>query len=69
MAWQWTLLEKECTGCGICADVCPHAAIEMTRDMAYPRSGPNPCVGCLECVEECPFQAIEVEELAQAVGG
>ncbi len=60
MDWLWTLIERECTGCGICADVCPHDAITMTRQMANPRPGPSPCVGCMACVQQCPFDAIEV---------
>lgn len=60
MAWTWTLVERDCPGCGICADVCPHDAIAMTREMAYPAAVPGACTGCMECVSECPFNAIEV---------
>jgi Pyruvate/2-oxoacid:ferredoxin oxidoreductase delta subunit len=62
MDWKWKLITQECTGCGICADVCPHDAINMTQEMAYPEPVPNQCVGCMICVEQCPFYAIEVEE-------
>ena len=62
MEWQWQLIQKECTGCGICADVCSWEAIEMTRDMAYPKPVRSKCTGCMECVEQCPVDAIEVEE-------
>jgi len=62
MGWQWKLVTEACTGCGICFDVCPEAAIRMTREMAYPRSVEGRCIGCLECVQECPFDAIEVNE-------
>ena len=60
MGWEWELIRQECTGCGICADVCPHAAIAMTRQMAYPEPVPEKCVGCLDCVRECPVDAIRV---------
>ncbi len=60
MEAQWKLIQQECTGCGICADMCPYGAIEMTRLMAYPESVPGKCVGCLVCVEQCPFGAIDV---------
>jgi ferredoxin len=60
MAWQWILRQNDCTGCGICYDVCPHGAIAMPRDRAYPRDVPRACTGCMDCVEECPFDAIEV---------
>ena len=63
MDWEWKLIKRECTGCGICADVCPHAAIEMTREMAYPEPALPKCEGCMVCIEECPFHAIEVHEL------
>ncbi len=66
MVWEWTLIRKECTGCGICADVCPHHAIKMTPRMAYPESVPLKCVGCMICVEQCPFIAIEVAEVSSA---
>ena len=63
MAWQWNLILQECTGCGVCEDVCQHEAIRMTRAMAYPESAPGKCVGCMVCVQECPFRAIAVNEL------
>jgi energy-converting hydrogenase B subunit K len=62
MAWEWDLIRKACTGCGICRDVCPHGAIEMTRAMAYPGPVPGACIGCLDCVAECPFEALVVRE-------
>ena len=60
MDWQWQLIRRECTGCGICADVCPHDAIAMARAMAYPEPVPLRCTGCMDCVRQCPFDAIEV---------
>lgn len=59
--WIWRLRADACTGCGICADVCRPAALEMTPDMALPRELPGRCVGCMVCVEECPFDAVVVE--------
>jgi ferredoxin len=63
MTWQWNLIQAQCTGCGICADVCAYTAIAMTREMAYPQAVPGKCVGCLDCVQQCPFDAVEVHEL------
>jgi ferredoxin len=60
MGWQWQLIESQCAGCGICADVCTHDAIRMTPEMAYPEPGPLACTGCMVCITECPFGAIEV---------
>ena len=39
MTWDWILIEKNCTGCGICKDVCSYHAITMTPTMAYPETG------------------------------
>jgi ferredoxin len=63
MDWAWKLITRECTGCGICADVCPHDAINMTRELAYPQPVPSLCVACMICVDQCPFGAIEIKEL------
>jgi electron transfer flavoprotein alpha subunit len=66
MAWLWRLIEGECIGCGICADVCAEDAIRMTRDMAYPEVTAVRCVGCMRCAEECPVEAIEVQQESAA---
>ncbi|OQX82761.1 hypothetical protein B6D60_11615 [candidate division KSB1 bacterium 4484_87] len=63
MHWKCEIIISECTGCGICADVCDYEAILMTQRMAYPEPTPGKCVGCNKCVEECPFAAIKVYEL------
>jgi adenylylsulfate reductase subunit B len=62
VSWHWRLIEEGCVGCGICRDVCPSQAIDMTREMAYPVPVPDACTGCMTCVEECPVDAIEVNE-------
>jgi MinD superfamily P-loop ATPase len=64
MHWEWILDETNCTGCGICVDLCAEHAIVLTRDMAFPEPVPSACVGCLVCVQECPFGAIEVRSLS-----
>ncbi len=63
MNWEWKLIDQNCTGCGICVDVCSLGALEMTVEMAYPRSVPGKCEGCRDCIEECPFDAIELVKL------
>ncbi len=65
MEWLWLLKIEECTGCGICRDVCDKFAIKMSRDMAYPEPIEGKCEGCMDCVNECPFEAIEVKELKE----
>jgi ferredoxin len=53
--WRNFRVYPECTGCGICAQVCPTASITM--------QGKNPvwassCEQCMRCVNTCPHQAI-----------
>ena len=66
MEWEWKLIQQDCTGCGICADVCPFEAIDMMREMAYPEPVISKCTGCMACVDQCPFDAIRVEESCSA---
>lgn len=63
MQWHWQLIIENCTGCGICRDVCEDHAIKMSRKMAYPESIEGKCIGCMDCVNECPFEAIVVTQL------
>ena len=68
MFWEWTLIQQQCTGCGVCADLCPDSAIVMPREAAYPTAAPAQCEGCMICVAECPFDAIEVHALNDREG-
>lgn len=61
MEYAWVLVQQECTGCGICADVCDFSAIRMGREMAYPKEVAGACTGCMECVQQCPFDALDVK--------
>lgn len=63
MNWGWILIQKECTGCGICADVCLEQAVQQTREMPYPEPVQGRCTGCMDCVKECPFAAIHVKKI------
>ncbi len=65
MSWQWKLIIENCTGCGICFDVCQQEAIHMPPDMPYPEPAEGQCSGCMDCARECPFEAIEVNEFIQ----
>ena len=45
-----------CTGCGVCVDECPEAAITMVRHVAVVDTGS--CTGCGRCTEVCPSNAV-----------
>ncbi|MBM3126889.1 MAG: 4Fe-4S dicluster domain-containing protein [Chloroflexi bacterium] len=49
-----------CIGCGVCADVCPHAAFEMKERLAYLIAA-QACMECGACQLNCPVDAIRVE--------
>ncbi len=49
---------KQCCGCGACAEVCAHKAITMQLDgegFLYPATDSNLCNDCGLCNKVCPF--------------
>lgn len=49
------VLSEKCAGCGICTDVCPTGAIEISKQAVV---NGEACSGCAACVSECPNEAI-----------
>ncbi len=51
-----------CTGCGICAEVCPFGLPEMNESGKFFIKNPEQCVACSACQRNCPVNAILLEE-------
>lgn len=51
--------KKNCTGCGACANICPHNCISMCYDeegFLYPKVDEKKCVECHLCEKICPLK-------------
>ena len=51
---------EECTGCGLCVDVCENEVLDLVDDVATIVNA-DACTGCGDCSEECPVEAITME--------
>lgn len=60
MAYQVTVYQDKCVGCGECADICPVNVFEMIEDKSEPVNAED-CLGCESCMEVCSTGAITVE--------
>ncbi|MBR4979436.1 MAG: Coenzyme F420 hydrogenase/dehydrogenase, beta subunit C-terminal domain [Clostridia bacterium] len=55
---------KNCSGCGLCAAVCPKNAIKMENKdfFLHPVVSAEKCVDCGICFEKCPHNSFKREE-------
>ncbi|HPF32616.1 MAG TPA: ATP-binding protein [Candidatus Sabulitectum sp.] len=53
--------EKDCTGCGVCAEKCRFEAISASSSGRFVVD-PHGCEGCGVCVEVCPVGAVDFPE-------
>lgn len=62
-----TLNNNICTGCGLCASVCPFTVLEMSEEGVVHHTG-KPCIACMHCAAICPNQAVTWEKETAVAG-
>ncbi|MFW9896686.1 MAG: ATP-binding protein [Candidatus Thorarchaeota archaeon] len=51
-----------CTGCGICAELCPFGIPHSKSNGKFEISEPERCTECSACKRNCPAMAIILQE-------
>src|SRR5689334_11459631 len=80
MGYRIEIDHGNCINCGVCMDVCPVQALDMSRPVApgietEPGGRPLPwtmehpvqvgeCVGCSICIRECPVDVMTLDRVA-----
>jgi NADH:ubiquinone oxidoreductase subunit F (NADH-binding)/Pyruvate/2-oxoacid:ferredoxin oxidoreductase delta subunit len=54
---SYSIIDEKCTGCSLCARVCPTSAITGKVKEPY-KIDPDACIGCGECMKKCKVEAI-----------
>lgn len=57
--------QTKCTGCGLCADICPVQAIKVEDD--FPVVDKEWCIGCGVCAVPCPTSAVKLVRKSDGV--
>lgn len=55
---QFWIKKNECTGCGVCSNICPNRALSMIEDelgFRYPQIDQELCINCGLCKKTCPI--------------
>jgi heterodisulfide reductase subunit A len=60
------LISDNCTGCQMCAKVCPFNAIDVVPERKKVELIEAACSGCGTCSAECPFNAITMRHFTDA---
>ncbi len=55
------LIEKKCTGCGTCIEVCPHSVF-VIENRKVSIVDKDRCMECGACMMNCPFGAVFVDK-------
>jgi uncharacterized protein len=53
------LNKKKCTQCGVCVEICPTKAAEISKT-GYPVYDLKKCIGCAQCIAMCPEMALKI---------
>ena len=64
---SYTVKHKLCTGCGLCADVCPTnvIGIKIKGGVYQPCVSETGCIGCGKCINICPGVGVQVNKIAR----
>ncbi len=51
-----------CTGCGICAEICPFGIPQSNSNGKFEITEPERCTECSACKRNCPAMAVILQE-------